>query len=65
MSSRTIVWIAVAFVVGAIAPLLGLLAAAFVFGSWWSDTGQRKLCDPKLLEEIREIEHKEQRIKRR
>lgn len=65
MSSRTILLIAVAFVVGAVAPLLGLLAAAFVFGSWWSDTGQRKLCDSELLSEIREAERAEHKKLRR
>jgi len=58
--SRVILYIALAFAAGAIFPLLGLLVGAACVGAWWA-TKQRpaeRLCDPQLLEEIRDYERK-------
>jgi len=59
MNSNALMWTVAAFVVGAVVPLLGLLAAAFAFGAWWSGSGQPTKCDPQLMSDIKDIERAE------
>ena len=65
--AKATLFIALAFVVGAIFPLLGLLAAVWCAAAYYyAGRGASTTCDAKLLEEIRELERLEhQRAKRR
>ena len=54
MSARIASWIALAFVVGAILPAVGVIAGAAAFGYWVATSGQRleTLASGDLLDEI-------------
>lgn len=55
---KATLWICAALVIGAVTPLLALLAAAFGVGCWWASlpSGQPTKCDPQLMSEIKGIE---------
>ena len=62
--AKVSLYIASAFAVGALFPLLGLLAGAFVIGSVWATSRAQphnRECDPALLAEIEEWTKAEQK----
>jgi len=63
--NKASVYIIAAFVVGAIFPLVGLLAGAAAGGAWWATRIPRstKMCDPKLLDDIAEWNKQERQRK--
>ena len=58
--AKPIVWIALAFVVGAILPALGLLAGAAAVGYWYASARpHNRAATPEVLDIIRDVERRE------
>ena len=60
MDGKPIVWIALAFVVGAILPALGLLAGAAAVGYWYaSNQPHNRIATRETLDIIEDVERRE------
>ena len=61
-AGKPIVWIALAFVVGAILPALGLLAGAAAVGYWYaSSRPHNRIATRETLDIIRDVERNERK----
>ena len=55
------VWIALAFVVGAILPAVGIIAGAVAVGYWYASARpHNRAATPEVLDIIRDVERREQ-----
>ena len=61
-AGKPIVWIALAFVVGAILPALGLLAGAAAVGYWYASSRPHdRIATRETLNIIRDVERNERK----